>query len=148
MLVRRTVAGRTFTAYAYNGQIPGPLIDVTQGATIVVQFHNATDLPSAVHWHGIRLDSASDGAAGSRSVPSRRGTFTYRVRFPDAGIYWYHSHEREDIQQPLGLYGNIIVRPASAPPPPSMPSGCWQWATCCWPIARRSRLGRPGRRTC
>jgi FtsP/CotA-like multicopper oxidase with cupredoxin domain len=40
------------------------------------------------------------------------------VRFPDAGIYWYHSHEREDIQQPLGLYGNIIVRPQVASPLP------------------------------
>jgi suppressor of ftsI len=117
--VRRTVAGRTFTAYAYNGQIPGPLIDVRQGATIVVQFHNATDRPSAVHWHGIRLDSASDGAVGiSQRAVAPGESFTYRVRFPDAGIYWYHSHEREDIQQPLGLYGNIIVRPASAAPPP------------------------------
>jgi suppressor of ftsI len=118
--VRRTVAGRTFTAYAYNGQIPGPLIDVTQGAAIVVQFRNATDLPSAVHWHGIRLDSASDGAVGiSQRAVAPGDSFTYRVRFPDAGIYWYHSHEREDIQQPLGLYGNVLVRPASAPPLPA-----------------------------
>ena len=117
MLVRRTVAGRTFTAYAYNGQIPGPLIDVTQGTRVVVQFHNAMDLPSAVHWHGLRLDSASDGAVGiSQNAVAPGGTFTYRVRFPDAGIFWYHSHEREDIQQPLGLYGNIIVRPRSSRP--------------------------------
>jgi FtsP/CotA-like multicopper oxidase with cupredoxin domain len=37
------------------------------------------------------------------------GHFTYRVRFPDAGIYWYHPHVREDIQQDLGLYGNLLV---------------------------------------
>jgi FtsP/CotA-like multicopper oxidase with cupredoxin domain len=116
MRVRRTVAGRMFTAYAYNGEIPGPLIEVNQGTEIVVQFHNTTDLPSAVHWHGIRLDSASDGAVGiSQAAVAPGGSFTYRVRFPDAGIYWYHSHEREDIQQPLGLYGNIIVRPRGAP---------------------------------
>jgi FtsP/CotA-like multicopper oxidase with cupredoxin domain len=36
------------------------------------------------------------------------------VRFPDAGIYWYHPHVREDIQQDLGLYGNMLVRPGSA----------------------------------
>jgi FtsP/CotA-like multicopper oxidase with cupredoxin domain len=36
--------------------------------------------------------------------------FTYRLRFPDAGIYWYHPHVREDIQQDLGLYGNLLVR--------------------------------------
>ena len=40
------------------------------------------------------------------------GEFTYRLRFPDAGIYWYHPHVREDIQQELGLYGNILVRRA------------------------------------
>jgi suppressor of ftsI len=32
------------------------------------------------------------------------------VHFPDAGIYWYHPHHREDIQQDLGLYGNLMVR--------------------------------------
>jgi FtsP/CotA-like multicopper oxidase with cupredoxin domain len=36
--------------------------------------------------------------------------FTYHLRFPDAGIYWYHPHVREDIQQELGLYGNMLVR--------------------------------------
>ena len=38
------------------------------------------------------------------------GRFTYRVHFRDAGIYWYHPHHREDIQQDLGLYGNMLVR--------------------------------------
>ena len=41
------------------------------------------------------------------------GEFTYHLRFPDAGIYWYHPHVREDIQQELGLYGNMLVRPDS-----------------------------------
>ena len=41
------------------------------------------------------------------------GLFTYHLRFPDAGIYWYHPHVREDIQQELGLYGNMLVRPDS-----------------------------------
>ncbi|MGH7606890.1 MAG: multicopper oxidase family protein, partial [Gemmatimonadales bacterium] len=40
------------------------------------------------------------------------GTFRSVVRFPDAGIYWYHPHTREDVQQDLGLYGNLLVRPA------------------------------------
>jgi len=112
MLVRRTIAGRTFVAYGYNGEYPGPLITVAQGTSIVVRFRNDTDVPSAVHWHGVRLDNASDGAVGltQEAVPPG-GMFTYTVRFPDAGVFWYHSHEREDIQQALGLYGNIIVTP-------------------------------------
>ena len=39
------------------------------------------------------------------------GTFEYEVHFPDAGLYWYHPHHREEVQQDLGLYGNMIVRP-------------------------------------
>ena len=38
------------------------------------------------------------------------GHFTYHLRFPDAGVFWYHPHVREDSQQDLGLYGNILVR--------------------------------------
>ena len=39
--------------------------------------------------------------------------FTYKLDFPDAGIYWYHPHVREDIQQDSGLYGTILVRPSA-----------------------------------
>ncbi|MDQ6831724.1 MAG: multicopper oxidase family protein [Gemmatimonadota bacterium] len=114
-LVRRTIAGRTFTMYAFNGQYPGPLIDVKQGTSIVVRFRNAIDQPTAVHWHGVRLDNRFDGAVGvTQSAVPRGGTFTYTLRFPDAGIYWYHPHVREDIQQDLGLYGNMLVRPLAA----------------------------------
>jgi FtsP/CotA-like multicopper oxidase with cupredoxin domain len=110
-LVSRSVAGRTFAAYAFNGQLPGPLLDVSQGATIVVRFHNALDQPSSVHWHGIRLDNPFDGAEGVTQAAVRPGeTFTYTVRFPDAGTYWYHPHVREDVQQSLGLFGSLLVR--------------------------------------
>jgi suppressor of ftsI len=111
-LVRRSIDGRTFAAYAYNGQIPGPLIVVPQGATITVPVYNRTDLPTTIHWHGVRVDNGSDGADGitQDAIPTG-GRFTYRVHFPDAGLYWYHAHHREDIAQPLGLYGNILVTP-------------------------------------
>jgi suppressor of ftsI len=110
-LVTRSVAGRSFTSYAFNGQLPGPLIEVEQGATIVVKYHNAIGQPSSVHWHGVRLDNASDGAAGltQEAVPPG-GAYSYTVHFPDAGVYWYHPHVREDIQQSLGLYGNLLVK--------------------------------------
>ena len=112
-LVRRSLRGRTLVMYGFNGQHPGPLIDVAQGARIVVVFRNGIDQPSAVHWHGVRLDNRFDGAVGVTQDAVRPGdTFTYVVRFPDAGLYWYHPHVREDIQQDLGLYGNMIVRPA------------------------------------
>jgi FtsP/CotA-like multicopper oxidase with cupredoxin domain len=110
-LVRRTIAGHTFTMYGFNGQLPGPLIRVARNATIHVRFTNRIDLPTTVHWHGVRIDNRSDGVPGVTQDPvAPGGTFWYTVRFPDAGIYWYHPHVREDIQQDLGLYGNVLVR--------------------------------------
>jgi FtsP/CotA-like multicopper oxidase with cupredoxin domain len=111
-IVRRVINGRQLVMYAYNGQYPGPLLQVNQGATVHVRFHNAVDLPSAVHWHGVRLENASDGAVGvTQDAVPRGGQFLYRVHFRDAGLYWYHPHVREDIQQDLGLAGNIVVAP-------------------------------------
>lgn len=114
-LVRRTVHGHTFTAYGFNGEVPGPLIRVPQGATIIVRYHNAIDLPSTVHWHGVRLDNRFDGVPGVTQEPVEPGQgMIYRVHFPDAGIYWYHPHVREDIEQPMGLFGGIRVDAADS----------------------------------
>ncbi len=110
MMVRRVIRGQTFTMYGFNGQVPGPMIRVPQNATITVRFHNRIDLPSAVHWHGIRLDNRSDGVPGVTQAAVESGqNYTYTVHFPDAGVYWYHPHVREDIEQAMGLYGNMLV---------------------------------------
>src|SRR6266516_4078183 len=110
-LVRRNLNGQRYTMYGFNGQYPGPLIEVARGSAIVVAFTNHLPEATTVHWHGIRLDNRFDGAADlTQAAVSPGGTFTYRVRFPDAGIYWYHPHVREDVQQELGLYGNLLVR--------------------------------------
>src|SRR6185503_2102311 len=110
-LVRRTFKDQTLTMFAFNDQYPGPLLQVPQGAEITVELTNALDQPTTVHWHGVRLDNRFDGTPDltQRPVPPG-GRFTYHLRFPDAGIYWYHPHVREDVQQELGLYGNILVR--------------------------------------
>ncbi|HJQ18964.1 MAG TPA: multicopper oxidase family protein [Gemmatimonadaceae bacterium] len=108
--VRRTLKGHPYLMYGFNGQVPGPLIRVPQNATITVRFHNAIDLPSTVHWHGVRLDNRNDGAADLTQQPvPPGGTFVYTVHFPDAGVYWYHPHVREDIEQAMGLFGNMLV---------------------------------------
>ncbi len=113
--VRRTLRGKDLVMYGFNGQYPGPLIRVRQSATITVRFLNRLDFPSAVHWHGIRLDNRYDGAPGVTQDPVPvGGEFVYRIHFPDPGIYWYHPHVREDIQQDLGLYGNMIVESGEA----------------------------------
>ena len=108
--VRRRVGAREFTMYGFNGQYPGPLIRVPQGAEITVLFTNSIDLPTAVHWHGVRLENRYDGVPGVTQDPIEPGeSFMYRVHFRDAGLYWYHPHHREDIQQDMGLYGNMLV---------------------------------------
>jgi suppressor of ftsI len=110
-MVSRSVAGRSFIMYGFNGQYPGPLIEVKQRASITVHFRNRLDQPSSVHWHGIRLNNRFDGVPGMTQAAVQPGNdFSYSLTFPDAGIYWYHPHVREDLQQDLGLYGNILVR--------------------------------------
>ena len=109
-MVRRTLAGHTFVMYGYNGQYPGPVIRAPQGATVVVVVTNEIEWPTTVHWHGVRIDNRFDGVPGVTQKPIERGqSFTYEVHVPDAGMFWYHPHVREDVQQDLGLYGNLLV---------------------------------------
>ena len=111
-LVRRTLRGQTHVMYAFNEQQPGPLIRVDEDAEIVIDFRNEIDLPTSIHWHGVRVENQYDGVPGVTQDPvPPGGRFVYRVRFRDAGIYWYHPHHREDIQQDLGLYGSMFVHP-------------------------------------
>lgn len=104
-----------FAMYSYNGQFPGPLLRVKQGSTFTVRVKNEIDQPTTVHWHGIRLDNAFDGAAGVTQKEIKPGeSFTYTVTVPDEGMFWYHPHVREDMQQDLGLYGGLWVTPKVA----------------------------------
>ncbi len=113
--VRRTVAGRTMAMLAFNEQHPGPLIEVAENTTIFVNFTNDTPFPTAVHWHGVRLDNRFDGVPGVTQDAVLPGeSFRYTIRFPDAGLYWYHPHHREDVQQELGLAGNMLVQPLAS----------------------------------
>jgi FtsP/CotA-like multicopper oxidase with cupredoxin domain len=109
-LVRRNVGGHDVIMYAFNGQYPGPVIKVEQHSTITVNFTNNIEFPTTLRWHGVRVDNRYDGVPGLTQRPVRPGnTFEYQVRFPDAGTFWYHPHQREEVAQDLGLYGNIIV---------------------------------------
>jgi FtsP/CotA-like multicopper oxidase with cupredoxin domain len=108
--VRRLLFGRTVTMLGFNEQYPGPLIHVAQGSKIFIDYTNRTDFPGAVHWHGVRLDNRFDGVPHvTQELVPPGGSFRYEVYFPDAGIYWYHPHHREDVLQDLGLYGNMLV---------------------------------------
>ncbi|GMR12619.1 MAG: hypothetical protein BMS9Abin29_0809 [Gemmatimonadota bacterium] len=108
-MVRKELHGRSFVMFAFNEQIPGPLLRVPQNATITVLFENRIDWPLTVHWHGVRIENRYDGTPVTQDVVPPGGGFEYSVFFRDAGIYWYHPHVREDVTQDLGLYGNMRV---------------------------------------
>ncbi len=117
--VRKRIGDDTVKMLAYNGSVPGPTLRVAQGSEVVINFTNETEVETTVHWHGLRLDNRFDGVAegvhhGMQPPIPTGGSFTYRLRFPDPGLYWYHPHIREDYAQEHGLYGNIIVVPNDA----------------------------------
>jgi FtsP/CotA-like multicopper oxidase with cupredoxin domain len=111
--VAKTLGDTTVRMLGYNGSIPGPTLKVQQGSEVVVHVVNEGDLEATVHWHGLRLENKYDGVPHETQQPIPvGGEFTYRIRFPDEGLYWYHPHIREDYTQEMGLYGNIVVVPA------------------------------------
>jgi FtsP/CotA-like multicopper oxidase with cupredoxin domain len=113
--VAKRLGDTTVRMLGYNGSIPGPTLKVQQGSEIVVHVINQGDLDTTVHWHGLRLENKYDGVPHETQAPIPvGGEFTYRIQFPDAGLYWYHPHIREDYTQELGLYGNILVVPAES----------------------------------
>lgn len=110
--VQKEINGKSLKMLAYNGSIPGPIIKVKQESQITVNFTNNTDVDSTIHSHGVRVENKFDGVPDLTQKPVKPGeSFTYKLKFPDAGVYWYHPHIREDYAQELGLYGNFIVEP-------------------------------------
>jgi FtsP/CotA-like multicopper oxidase with cupredoxin domain len=99
-------------AYAFNGQVPGPRIRVTEGDRLRVNVTNLLPESTTVHWHGLVLPNAMDGAAEVTQEPIAPGqTFTYEFVAQQRGTYFYHSHDHIDRQQALGLYGALIIDP-------------------------------------
>ena len=110
--IKKELGNRSYRMLAYNGSIPGPLIKTEQNAEVTINFKNNTDIETTIHSHGIRLDNAFDGVPDMTQQSVKPGElFTYKIKFPDAGMYWYHPHAREDYAQELGLYGNYLVTP-------------------------------------
>jgi suppressor of ftsI len=112
--IKKDINGSEYRMLAYNGSIPGPLIKIAQGAEVTINFKNGMDIPTLLHSHGVRMDNAFDGSQTSQKEMKPGETFSYKLKFPDAGIYWYHPHVREDFEQELGLYGNYLVVPGNA----------------------------------
>ena len=107
-------------AYAFNKQVPGPRIRVTEGDRIRMIVKNNLPEPTSVHWHGMILPNQMDGPAEITQPPIEPGqTYTYEFTTQRAGTYFYHSHLEPDRQQSLGMYGALIIDPKDSTSTPA-----------------------------
>lgn len=104
-------------SYAFNEQVPGPRLQLTQGDRVRIRVTNDLPEPTSVHWHGLVLDNAMDGPAEITQDPIKPGdSFTYEFTASQAGTFFYHSHTAADRQQALGLSGALVISPAQPEP--------------------------------
>jgi FtsP/CotA-like multicopper oxidase with cupredoxin domain len=99
-----------------SGLHAGPPIILVRGQPVGIMVVNRTDAPTAVHWHGIELESYFDGVAGFSGIERRltpvvapRDSFEARFTPPRAGTFMYHTHIDETRQQRAGLAGMLLV---------------------------------------
>lgn len=99
-------------AYAYNRQVPGPRLLLTEGDHVRINFHNSLPESTTVHWHGLIVPNEMDGPAKITQDPvPPGGSYTYEFTVGQSGTYFYHSHDHPDRQQGLGLYGALLIAP-------------------------------------
>ncbi len=105
------IGPETVRLLTFADRVPGPEIRVKQGDRLLVHFEN--QLPegfaTTVHWHGIEGANASDGTPTTQRPVEPGEVFTYDMRLPRPGIYWYHPHVRGAQGTHSGLYGTIVV---------------------------------------
>lgn len=107
--------------YAFNGQIPGPRLRVTEGDRVRIRVTNRLPESTTVHWHGLILPNEMDGPAKITQKPIEPGeSYVYEFKTEQAGTFFYHTHDHADRQQALGLYGALIIDPKEAPKEPKV----------------------------
>ena len=107
--------GVKLPAWAYNGRVPGPVLEAEVGDVLEVRFTNRLREPTNIHWHGLRIPAAMDGTESVQHPVEPGGSFVYRFRLPDAGTFWYHPHLNETVQLEMGLHGALVVRGPGEP---------------------------------
>lgn len=105
----------TFTAMAFNGQVPGPLIHVKEGDEVTVKVTNLTSLPHTIHWHGIHMTDnwKNDGVPSVTQEQIKPGDdYTYTFIADPTGSLWYHCHVNVNEHVAYrGMWGPMIVEP-------------------------------------
>lgn len=101
--------------WAYNGTVPGPLIEANVGDRLIVDFQNELPEATTIHWHGVRVPNTMDGVPLMDNAVQPGASFRYEFVLKDAGLFWFHPHVRSAIQVQKGLYGVLHVRGATEP---------------------------------
>ncbi len=117
-VVREMAPGFKAHLWGYNGQSPGPTIEVVEGDRVRIFVTNKLPEHTSVHWHGQRLPNGMDGVSGltQPAIPPGK-TFVYEFVARRPGTFMYHPHADEMTQMAMGddgLLGHASEGPASA----------------------------------
>lgn len=113
-----TVAARKPTEFwLYNGQLPGPQIEVYEGDEVEITFINNLPETSTIHWHGMPVPSDQDGNPQNSVAPGAQRVYKFRLPEGSAGTYWYHPHPhgKTAMQVARGLAGTFVVKAKNDP---------------------------------
>ncbi len=109
-----------FHTFAFNGQVPGPLIHVKEGDEVTVNVNNLTTLPHTIHWHGLLQKGTwqMDGVPDITQAAIKPGdTFTYKWVAEPSGTMWYHCHVNVNEHAAMrGMFGPLIIDPKKPVP--------------------------------
>ena len=116
-VVREMAPGFLVNMWGYNGQSPGPTIEVVEGDRVRLYVTNRLPEPTSVHWHGQRLPNGMDGVTGLNQKPIGAGkTFVYEFEAKRPGTFMYHPHADEMTQMAMGMMGFWVTHPKQKHP--------------------------------
>ncbi|MDX5446066.1 MAG: copper oxidase [Zoogloeaceae bacterium] len=111
--VEREIApGMVARLWGYNGQSPGPTIEVVEGDRVRIFVTNRLPEATSIHWHGQRLPNGMDGVVGlnQRAIPVGK-TWVYEFVARRPGTFMYHPHADEMVQMAMGMMGFWVTHP-------------------------------------
>jgi manganese oxidase len=108
--------GEVVQAWAYNGMVPGPRIDLDVGDKVEVQITNELPIGTDIHWHGIDVPNDQDGVSPiTQDLVTSGETYTYGFTVTEPAIGMYHAHAHAHEAVPNGLFGTMYVGDVGAP---------------------------------
>ena len=109
---RELAPGMIARLWGYNGQSPGPTIEVVEGDRVRIFVTNKLPEHTTIHWHGQRLPNGMDGVGGltQPQIPVGK-TFVYEFVARRPGTFMYHPHADEMTQMAMGMMGFWVTHP-------------------------------------